>query len=262
MDTLAKKNPHPRDDRIVFEDEGHRYFVDGKPGYMSTTTFIHDLFEKFDADKIIKKMMGSVKWSQSPYYGKSPDEIKNEWEVNRDDAATRGTEMHLNIEKYYNGVEHDTSSKEWRLFREYERDHVEGKLIPYRTEMLVFAEDLEISGSIDMLYRDAVTGEFVMADWKRSKAIRIDNKWQKGSHFLVSSLDDCNLVHYSLQQGIYSYILRRYYDMPVRSRHLVVLHPNQETYLRIPCTDLDGVIERLLEDRREEISLKKYIEHN
>ena len=52
---LAKLNPHARDERIVFDEGPHIYYIDGSStGYMSVTTFNHAHFEKFDADKIIQ----------------------------------------------------------------------------------------------------------------------------------------------------------------------------------------------------------------
>ena len=66
---LQKKNGHPRDAHITFEEEGHAYTIDGSTDFTSVTTWIHSLFPHFDADKIIEKMMASPKWPNSKYFG-------------------------------------------------------------------------------------------------------------------------------------------------------------------------------------------------
>ena len=57
---------------------------------------------------------------------------------------------------------------EWQYFLNFAANHRD--LIPYRTEWTVFDEDLKLSGSIDMLFRD-ISGNFHIYDWKRSKQI-------------------------------------------------------------------------------------------
>ena len=96
--------PHPRDALIVFEADSHKYTCAGESGYMSVTTWNHTHFPEFDADAIITKMMSNKRtWLNSPYYGKTREEIKAGWEKNRDEAAAAGTAMHYAIECYYRG---------------------------------------------------------------------------------------------------------------------------------------------------------------
>ena len=40
---LEKINKHVRDERIVFDEEPHIYYVDGKSDNISVTTFIHKI---------------------------------------------------------------------------------------------------------------------------------------------------------------------------------------------------------------------------
>ena len=66
---LSKKNLHPRDLQITFEEVPHTYTVDGDSSYTSVTTFNHSHFEHFDADKIIDNMMrNKEKWLKNKYY--------------------------------------------------------------------------------------------------------------------------------------------------------------------------------------------------
>ena len=70
MSSLLKDvNPHIRDRNIKFYEKGHIYYVKRERGYKSVTTLVHNLFEKFNADKIIDRMMNSENWPNSKYFG-------------------------------------------------------------------------------------------------------------------------------------------------------------------------------------------------
>ena len=64
IDYLKNVNKHKRDSNINFYEPTHTYTIlnDKKSKYTSVTTFIHTLFDKFDADKIIQNMMKSKNW--------------------------------------------------------------------------------------------------------------------------------------------------------------------------------------------------------
>lgn len=255
---LAVKNAHPRDARIAFREEDHTYAIDGdRTGWTSCTTFIGTFYEHFDPDAVIAKMMSSPKWPQSKYYGKTAEEIKAGWNANGDEASTAGTRMHLDIEHYNNaepvgnlaGDEYEANpSKEWEYFLDYERTHrVPHGFTPYRTEWLVFKEDIKLAGSIDMVYKKP-DGTLAIYDWKRAKSMDFENKWQK-MYPPLSHLPDTNYWHYSLQLNIYRRILQELYDVVVSELALVVLHPNFEHYRVIKLNMMDEEVEAMFQVR-------------
>ena len=73
-DYLAKKNAHPRDEFITFDEGPHIYTVHGEQGYTSVTTFVHHNFASFDSTAILDKIMSSSKMKDPKYkyYGKNP----------------------------------------------------------------------------------------------------------------------------------------------------------------------------------------------
>lgn len=254
--TLRLKNIHHRDFRIKFVDESHTYYIDGsEEGYTSTTRLVHSLFRPFNADEVIDKMRKSKNWSSSVYFGRSPEEIKTGWEQLRNSAAKSGTSMHENIENFYNGVVQGstssrTSSREFDMFLAFRHDHP--NLAPYRTEWCIFDEDCKVAGSVDMVYKDENNpGSYVIADWKRSKAIKMSNKWQRGTSKHTAHLDDCNFIHYSLQLAIYKYILERKYDILISDTLIVVLHPTQTNYVVLKTKDLGVEVQSIMDDRME-----------
>ena len=247
MSSLSETNIHPRDERIRFVEDSHTYYIDGsKEGYISCTTLIHKLFEEFNADIVIKKMRSSRNWPKSKYNGMSDQEIKDGWEENRNTAASNGTMMHENIENYYNGDTHETSSREFKMFSNYVDDHP--GLSPFRTEWVIFDSESKVCGSVDMIYKSQ-SGKYIMADWKRSKEIKKENMYQRGKDSNVSHLDDCNFVHYSLQLGIYKYILQKNYGIEIEDMFIVVLHPNQAVYLKIYTKNVDIEVGRIMSKR-------------
>ena len=252
---LVKLNPHERDSRIVFDEGPHIYYIDGSCNeYTSVTTFNHNHFEKFDADKIIKGMMKSKKWTQSKYYGLSVDEIKALWDKNRDEAAEAGTKMHYDIECYYNECPNENDSIEYDYFNNFLTAYPELK--PYRTEWTVFHEELKLAGSIDMVFKDMNDGSLLIYDWKRCKEIVKSNSFGKwGNKECIEHLPDTNYWHYCLQLNTYKAILEEKYGEKIKELYLVCLHPDNKNknYQRIKVVDLQTEVKELFELRKKEI---------
>jgi hypothetical protein len=255
---LAKLHPHERDQRIVFDEGPHIYYIDGcSEGYISCTTWNHSHFEHFNADKIIDKMMSSSSWQPgNKYYGKTKDEIKAMWDKNRDESASAGTKMHYDIECYYNECPNENDSIEYEYFKNFLRDY--GDLKPYRTEWTVFHEDVKISGSIDMVF-EKPDGHLLIYDWKRCKEITKTNRFNKwGNKECIEHLPDTNFWHYSLQLNTYKTILEEKYDKIVDELYLVCLHPENRNkdYQRIKVANLQEEVQELFKIRKEEIENK------
>ena len=227
MDTLKLLHPHPRDERILFDEPTHTYTIDGDSDYLSVTTINHAQFTAFDADAIIIKMMASVRWPENKYYGKSIEEIKAGWEINRDEAATAGTKLHYDIECFYNGLPVDNDTAEYQQFMSFVKEH---QLKPYRTEWTVWDKDIKLAGSIDIVF-EHMDGTLMIYDWKRSKEIVKANRYRKFSttHDL-RHVPDTNFWHYALQLNTYKALLERNYGKTISKMCLVCLHPSQDAY--------------------------------
>tara|TARA_B110000967_G_scaffold207760_1_gene257941 strand:- start:1940 stop:2725 length:786 start_codon:yes stop_codon:yes gene_type:complete len=255
-DYLAEKNKHPRDVNISFEEGPHIYTVCGERGtYTSVTTWNHTHFDKFDADAIIDKMMKSKNWNNPnyKYYGKTREEIKKMWDDKRDHAACAGTNMHNDIEKYYNGIEVINNSEEFKYFKKFVDEFPELK--PFRTEWMVYNEDLKLSGSIDMVFENT-DGTLLIYDWKRCQEIQHDAQFGKySSTSCISHLPDTNFWHYSLQLNMYKNILEQKYNKQVTELYLVCLHPENayKKYERIAVPILTDEMNKLIELRKKQV---------
>ena len=267
---LAEKNPHPRDANITFEEGPHIYTIALKDGsgkttydskFTSVTTWNHTHFSKFDADKIIKKMMNSPKWSESQYYGMTPYQIKKQWSDAGKEASMAGTKMHYDIECFYNECPNVNESIEYKWFNDFEKTRLSDggfgeDLVPYRTEMMVYHEELRLSGSIDMIY-EAPDGTLQIYDWKRCKEIKKTSPWGSALTECISHFPDTNYWHYTLQLNIYKLILEEKYGKTVTDLFIVCLHPNNKnkSYQRIRVPILKDEIKDLVELRLNQLKI-------
>lgn len=269
---LGKINNHSRDDNIVFFEEGHKYDIlnDMDHKYTSVTTWNHSHFPKFDSDKIIENIMKGKKWNEShKYWGKSKEDIKALWKQNADSVSSAGTDLHYHIECFMNNekmssikythsdlynyyIENQSlfpnTSLEWNYFIQFVKDHPSFK--PYRTEWIVYDEEVKLAGSIDMVYEND-DGTLSIYDWKRSKDIKRVNDWNKYALTpSICEMPDSNFWHYALQLNTYKYILEKHYNKTIRELFLVRLHPDAEekNYELIKLPNLTKQIKLLFQE--------------
>lgn len=252
---LRKLNPLPRfDDHVTFREAEHIYEVDGKVMPISVTTVAKQYFGKFDAEKVAKGVASKSYPEGHKYHGKTAEQIVQMW-TSDSDASAQGTSFHAMVEKFYNipelyGIpleEFSTDAKrnaalaewydpaelarpEFQQFLKYHCDIVlPNKWIPFRTELVIFDTELQMAGTIDMVYRDGLNKKCLhFIDWKRSKEIKREGFRRERGKGPCAHLQDCNYIHYSLQVNIYAGIfLKMYQDsFNVSCMFLVVCHPN------------------------------------
>jgi len=173
-------------------------------------------------------------------------------ENNNDLKYTHADLLEMYEEDLRDGKPVPNTSEEFGFFLKFVKENPE--LTPYRTEWLIYNEDLKLSGSIDMVYENP-DGSLKIYDWKRSKGITKTNGFDKYALTeCISHLPDANFWHYSLQLNTYKAILEEKYGKKVTDLYLVVLHPNNTTYNLIPCADLSTEVSELFEERRKEIN--------
>ena len=261
MSTLLKeKNKHTLDERIKFQDKGHKYYIDGdSKDIVSSTSFIHQFFDDFDTDKIIQNILKSSKYNDPnyAYYKMSFTDIKNQWSNNSKVAKEEGTRMHKDIEDFYNDIDVENESSEFKQFLQFYEDHKDLEI--YRTEWNIFCEILRLTGSIDAVFINK-DGTLSLGDWKRSKDISKESFDGKCGKYPLDHIPDCNYYHYSLQLNLYRVILEKFYGKKVKEMFLVVLHPKNknEKYIRIDVKNMDKEIHYMLDYRKEELLNKGY----
>ena len=266
--TLALLNPHERDNNIKFYEHGHKYEILTDPDsvYTSVTGWTKSHFGKFNADLIIKNIMKGEAWKEGhKYWGLTADEIKKSWNNNGAVESAAGTKLHFEIECFMNHEniqKNDTHEKilklntnltneslEWSYFIKFIEDHPHLK--PFRTEWMVYDEEIKIAGSIDMIYENP-DESLSIYDWKRSKEITANGYKKYARTPCIKHLTDSNFWHYALQLNIYKTIIEKKYNRIVKELFLVRLHPNNEenTYDLIPVPALINEMEELFNIRK------------
>ena len=271
---LKSLNSHERDENIKFYEVGHKYEIvtDTNSKYTSVTTWNHSHFPHFNPDEIIQNMMKSKSWKEGhKYWGLTPEQIKIMWNKNRDNAAGAGTNIHYKIEcfmnnpniqpKYTHKELYDkyfseetipkNNSLEWIYFLQFLKDTP--NLKPYRTEWMIYHEELKLAGSIDMVYENE-DGSLEIYDWKRSANITKINTWNKFALTKsICHLPDSNFWHYALQLNTYRKIIQEKYGKQVTRLCLVRLHPDceEETYELLNVPILEKEICDLFEERKK-----------
>ena len=256
---LQIKNAHPRDEHISFEEGPHIYTVCGERGtYTSVTTFVHNQFPHFDSDGIADNIVRGKKMSDPKYkyYGMTKQDILDMWSENGKAASSAGTQMHLDIEHDSNEISVENNSIEYVYYQNFRKDFP--FLKPYRTEWMVYYEELKISGSIDMVYYNIDDDKYYIYDWKRVKEIKYDDQFCDYSQTpCLNNMPNLNFWHYSLQLGVYKKILEDKYGLQIAGMYLVVLHPDNKNYQRVQVADLDNEITELFKMRKEKVEKEK-----
>ena len=250
---MLNNNIHVRDIRIQFDEPTHIYTIDDSSiNVISVTTFLHLFFEKFDSDKVIDQMMSNKeKFDHGPYKSMTKIEIQDKWLKDGQHASKLGTEMHKNIENFYQQGLIIKDNKEFDYFLNFHQDEIIAKgLIPYRSEWSIFIENIKLAGQLDMLYKHPYNNTYILYDWKRSKNIVYKNYCKKNCLYPLEHLSDCNYTHYSLQLNLYKYILETYYDLMISEMYLIILHPNQENYEKISVPILQDEIKSILDIKK------------
>jgi hypothetical protein len=214
-------NAHSRDKRLKFYPEPHLYFIDDNPKTISASTLVKQFFPDFDSEYWAKR--------KAEQKGISTFNQLQEWETNRINAASQGTELHSDIEKFFatKGQYRAIHKKEFNHFIRFFEDQLKGLRL-YRTEWRIFDDWTYVAGTADMIFKKP-DGTLAVYDWKRSKEIKQSNTYTNGIG-ICSDLQDCNYVHYSLQLNIYKKILEDHYGKVVSEMKMIQLHPDYNNY--------------------------------
>lgn len=268
---------------LRFTPQDHKYTsidVKDTTDWLSVTSFISNFKQPFDADRIAEK---SSKSKKSKWYGMTPEEIKAAWSAEALRATTLGTWYHNCRETDI--CELSTMERHGKTIPVITPIEKEGiKISPNQKitdgvypEHLVYLKSAGICGQSDLV--EVINGEVHITDYKTNKEIKTeaytswDGKVQKMSPPLAH-LDDCNLMHYSLQLSMYLYIILKH-NPRLKPGVLTIHHITFETVgvdkFGNPITALDSNADPIVKDiipydlpylKQEAIALIHWLEDN
>ena len=266
---LALNNAHQHDARVVFDEDKHVYFIDGERYPTSVSGVVHQYFPSFDPAACVEQYY--VRWKadkKSRYYQfiaylenvlqLPPDVAKTEicssWNASGSRASADGTSTHLAIELDLNGEApeaHHAESAEFQQYVRWRKTHP--TWVPHRTEWSVFDVETLLCGQIDSIWRDSATGKFYMVDWKRVEKLERTNNFGERGFAPLKDLHNTNLSHYTLQQNLYAWMLRRNYDMDVAGMYLLQVHPSIDEAVEVPVAFIDDEIDIIVAARKARV---------
>jgi len=244
---------------VTFFDEPHKYFVDGKE-LISVTTIIHKYQEEFNEEY----------WSnyKSEQFSIDQKEILRAWEFINKKGTIKGSAIHDYAENLFQNKKYEYPKQlilnEFGfdpVQREYEitKKHVDrfykashGKLIPIRTEFVVYDKESLIAGMLDMLFWNVKYKVLQLYDWKTNKDFTFE---MKSRHLLgdLFMLEDCDLELYSLQLDLYKYIIEKNTGIKLGQSYLVWFSHNNDSYQLIKTKDRSYYAEKIVENRIAEL---------
>ena len=229
-------------DDYIFDEEPHIYTYKGEIVGTSGSQLIEEYQEPFDAERI------------APFTAKklnmSADEVLDMWKTANKlyrypEAEIRNNFGYDVLEEYWFPI---TIMME--DFKEYARKF----LIPIRSELIIGDPEFDIAGAVDQIYYNTQTEELEVWDWKTNKEIKYEGYKHKKLLGILSDLEDCNFVHYSIQLNIYKYILQKMTGLKFGKCRIVWFNEKNDTYQIIDCLDLYDRAERMLLERRDKIN--------
>jgi len=204
---------------IVFREEGHAYeSLDPNEAiqWTSVTSLVGLFKPKFDTYDVSQKCSKNKK---SKWYGIEAPVIRDIWASETARAVKLGTFYHNQRESDL--LSHDTLTKEGvdlPIIQIKIQDGVKyapsQKLISgIYPEHMVYLKSAEICGQAD--YVEVLNGTVNIMDYKTNKEIKQTSfeNWEGIKSMMnqpLGHIEDCNLMHYTLQMSIYMYIILKH----------------------------------------------------
>jgi hypothetical protein len=226
-----------KDIQDEFDKDLHKYVIDntGNAEYISVTTLIERFFQ-FDILRYIER--------KAKEENRTEQDVLDELLFLRYEAAIVGTDLHLEIENYFNKRPYKQNLKEFKYFLNFLREKIIPKGLTFiEAEKKIFYQKYNVAGTVDCLFKNQ-QGDWVMIDWKRSKKLIVKgtNKPDKRGFQIdidgLNTLTNCSYYRYCIQQNMYKVILEKEYNITISEMILVVLHENYSNYHTIKLPEM------------------------
>jgi len=240
---------------VVYYDEPHKYFLDDKP-LTSVTTLIHRYEEEFNEEY----------WSdiKSKEFNVSQNEIKYAWNFINKKATTKGSIIHDYTENIFlnkifpypklyieNKFGYDVVYDEYeKTKRQVDRFYhmSKNRLIPIKTEFIVFDREYMIGGMVDILFWNVKAQEFQIWDYKTNKNFTFESKTGENLTGKLYLLENCDLEKYSLQLSSYKYIIEKNTSIKLGKSYLVWFSHLNDNYEIIETKNREYYVKEMFED--------------
>lgn len=212
--------------------------------YDRSTTIVHSYFPPFDEDKISKLVAAREHTTQ--------EAVLAEWKASQE----KGTAVHALIEDHirYGKTPVPTHTHAKEFYNGYMRFRQDNPhLTNWHAEIRVFWARGRFRGTIDALAFDTSKNQWIIVDWKRVKSI-YTNSFEPNvrGYGPMSKYPDCNHIHYSLQTGLYAYVVSKFYREvfgTIKTRYLVQILRDGTGYKMFKCHPMHDEIAQVAAHR-------------
>jgi hypothetical protein len=247
---------------VTYYDEPHKYFLDGKE-LISVTTLIGKYVTEFNE--------GYWAGVKSKQFNVPPKDVKHGWKYINRIGTERGSIIHDYAENLFNNkifpYEYDRILKMFGddpLNPSYKKvkSHVDkfyqysqGRLIPIKTELVVFDREYGIGGMVDLLFWNVKAQEFQIWDWKTNKDFEGWNPITKyeveegKSNFKgpLAFLKDNDINHYSLQLDTYKHIIEKNTGIKLGKSYLLWVSHLQDRFYPIETLNRGIYVQKMID---------------
>jgi len=228
--------------KVKLEPEQHKYFDSLGNQYISVTTLLKHISEKFE-DTIA--------------YKRASEQTRAEWKQKGKDAADHGTRIHNALELY---------SETGQVLKENEDllpaiKSILGEYSDYNKtydEICLYNEEYRIAGTADKICALSNRKDCMVdiSDFKTniSKGIQFYSDYNKRLFEPFDHLQDCNYTKYSFQLSIYAYFFEQLTGRKVRQLYIHFIPPdNMLNHRKIPVLYLKNDVKLLLETYKKKV---------
>ena len=218
--------------------------------YLSVSSLIDTFVDDFDRERISEKVAQKEDIS--------PKEVRLLWDIRRDFSVVRGIEFHLYVEKYLQEERKiETISpidEEIKQFHAFWDNKNKKRYELLGCELSLYDKSIKLAGTLDCLLRHRESKKIYIVDWKTNSQIKMKNQYQ---NFLspFEHLDASDINKYSMQIGLYQYLIENNTDLRVAGTYLIHFQKNE--LFKIRCRDLSGDIDTMISLRQQKLNDKK-----
>lgn len=235
---------------IIFEPINHTYHTKNGKELMSVSKFIHLFQNPFDPD-------GAIISKCAQKRNISINELRKEWDDKRDSACIKGHLLHECAEHYIKNGRLKRGHQDNDIIKEFRKIKFEGKLY---SEVVLFDEVLGICGTTDLIsivdYDKKIAD---LRDFKTNKAIKTFS-FGKYMKYPFNSMPDANFYHYTIQLGVYSYLLESL-GWWVRTREILWVNPKTRKIEVFPVKYERALIKKALTYYKDPDKLKEQLKN-
>jgi len=244
---------------LVFEEKAHKYFFNGEE-QTSVTSWIGTFFPTFDT-KGMSKRVAKRRRNDGEKNAKGKPitawDVRREWNHKKEVSIARGNLVHNELEWWISKqldpavypVLHD-ATKQGILWSDLELTNHE-----VRCEEQVVAPELQLAGTIDLLYTDRDTLITHLADWK-SNVGTLEKKYGNLQHPVLNKykIPNSKLGKYFLQLNVYKRLIEL---AGFRCGKMTIVHVADNAFREYEVPDWKEIVDAMFEHRRNEIKCLK-----